>query len=182
MTSTDQFELEKAHVENLLKHPGISYESLEKGEDPPDIIAVTKEYSIAVEVTEYHQTQNMRNRESAWEDIGRRIALKRKSSYVDLDKMHLYFGFKEGPLPSKGKRDIFVEAVLAQARAESHSLSSKKQVTTFELEGLSRHLNSIDIEPAGTYCRWNSNVESGSVGLHESELLKAIKSKSIYSC
>jgi hypothetical protein len=177
MTVPNQFEQEKAHVENLLSHLGISYHLLVKGEDPPDILVVAKDRSIAVEVTEYHQTQDMRNRESAWEDIGKRIAHKRKSSHVVLDKLHFYLRFKEGPLPSKGKRDLFVTALLELARDESKSAQSKKRSKTFESGILSRYLNSIDIEPSPNYWRWNSNVEGGSVGLRECELLRAVKSK-----
>lgn len=180
MTSTSHFEEEKQHVANLLDHLGVEYCVLEEGADPPDVIIRKSELTIAVEVTQYHQTQDMRSRESAWEAIGKSISQRRKLDPKKLEHVHVLFSFNEKLLPSKGKRDRFVLDALELVEDEFESLGVRKVIKTFNSQLLATHLNRIKIETIeGSYRRWNSNVEGGSVGLRQAELLDALAAKTL---
>lgn len=120
MTTEKQKEEEKSYLELLLKAIDIKPDSVEFGEEPPDLYFCHSSNKIAVEVTDFyilekgpegHPRQQV---EKEWGKIQRKIYIK-KEEYKKLDHVYGRLCFKELNVPPGKDQDKFVRELIAFA-------------------------------------------------------------------
>ena len=187
MTRKKQKENEKRYLELLLKAIDIKPDSVECGEEPPDLYFYHSNNKIAVEVTDFYTLEkgpegHLRQEvEAEWDKIQKKIDRKKKK-YKKLNHVYGKLCFKGLNVPPGKKQDKFVQELIVfafgkektgQIRNESKDYRdfSNYPLLNIYLEKISL----IRLDCYGIFWDWNYNAAW--IGVNEDELKSTITPK-----
>lgn len=178
--SNEKKKRERFYLEKFLSVLDKVAEDIKETESP-DFIVKLQGKKIGVEVTEFHSNAKgekgrpRRAIEEAWsvlqetimEQVGKHGKLQESNGLLFFDKLEL---------PEKSEYKEFTDELI---RLSVEMIDSGLRETTpgKEYPLLNRYLKKLFLEKAGVYILWGWNHDVASVGLSESELLKAINPK-----
>ena len=170
------------YLKPFLKLYGISPTKINLNIESPDFIINYSGKKIGIEVTEYHSLQEVsghsrREVESNWEKIQKKIY-----EIVKLDNglmgTHVLIFLRKIILPSQGEIPSFINELISCTKI--FIVEDKKSSLVPETyKILNKYIDRIDISKINdtSFLKWECNINTGSIGLKEKELLNVITPK-----
>ncbi|MFN3233148.1 MAG: hypothetical protein ACE363_13480 [Alphaproteobacteria bacterium] len=181
-----QKELELKTVQASLKRLDIASEPVLVANDPPDVEFLHGGVRIGVEVTHYHQTRlvggkfTLRQVEMHWEEFREYAFEYLRANHASLLGYNILLQFRNLSVPKKEDWEAFVVEVEGLLSRHEKAIGDKlTEIQTWNAGPLlSTHLTVIYASRWKAIGRWDSNLNAGSVGASEEELVKIVSSKS----
>jgi len=170
------------YLEPFLKLYGVSPTKINLNVESPDFIINYSDKKIGIELTEYHSLQEVlghsrREVESNWERIQGKIYEK-----IKLDKelmgTHVLMFLRKIILPSQGEISSFIEELINCTKL--FIVEDKKSSLVPEAyKILNKYIDQIDVSKINdtSFLKWECDINTGSIGLKEKELLNVITPK-----
>jgi len=180
----DKERKERFYLDEFFRTLSTKPESVKRGDDPPDFIAIIDGKRIAIEETEFHSSATGANGhprraiEEEWQKFQKLIEQERMKD-SDLNKVYGRLSFKCLQVPSRNEQATFVEELLEFSRGRLKSLTGKRSdFTSFgqSFPLLSKYLRKFQLSTVCGGLTWEWN-DGRWVGLSESELQKTISGK-----
>lgn len=173
-------------LEEFMSVLGLAPQSVRSGE-APDFIVHIQGRTIAIELTEFHADRRgadgrpRRAIEKDWQDIQQRIRHQR-TNRPPLQTVDALLHFKRLEVPRRRDHVRFVDELLGFVEDVSPRVTDSRcdfsEFDTDRFPLLSHYVRGIDLwRPSCVLFNWSWNQSASSVGLSESELLKALRSK-----
>jgi len=172
--------IEHFYLEKFFKLLGEKPEDVQEGE-APDFIVKLHQAKLGIEVTEFHSDLKgekcwpRRAIEENWASLQRTI-MEEVEEYKELEKTNGFLSFKKMELPAKSEyREFISELMKLSLEMVRSDYKEIKPGINYPL--LNKYLRKFHLEKVGCYITWEWNHNIAWVGLTETELISAVKTK-----
>lgn len=172
--------VERFYLEEFFKLLGEEPEDMQAGE-APDFTVKLRQTKLGIELTEFHSDLKgkkglpRRAIEETWASL-QRIIMEEVKEHKELEKTNGYLSFKELELPATSEYRQFVsELIKLSLEMIASACKEIKPGTNYPL--LNKYLAKFCLEKVGCYITWEWDHNFAWVGLTETELIDAIRTK-----